>query len=126
MAMTAGTLTSTHFPYIPVRVIVAHWDGDVEALLDTGFDGELILPVSMVMNGKKPIGYDTWFLADGSEIVAPVYIGTVRIGERVLTPIVVTVLGDRPIVGIGLISHFRVILDRGETVTVELDDSTGP
>lgn len=99
---------------------VAHYSGEADALIDTGFDGELIMPANMVLNGKKPIGYDTWFLADGSEIVASIYMGTVRIGDKVFTPVVVTVLGDRPIVGVALIRHFRVILDHGESVTIAL------
>ncbi len=32
------SLTSSHFPYVPLHLQMGHRDADVEALLDTGFD----------------------------------------------------------------------------------------
>jgi len=48
------TFTSAHFPYIPVTVVLNKRIETVEALLDTGFDGDLIIPEGLMTNGKPP------------------------------------------------------------------------
>lgn len=55
--MTAKPIVSTKFPYFPLSVSVERWQGEVTALLDTGFTGDLILPVELVANGKPPFHY---------------------------------------------------------------------
>lgn len=56
-------------------------------------------------------------MADGSEVSAPVYLGTVRIGTRQLGPVTGLVLGDEPIVGLGVITQFRVVIDHDESIS---------
>jgi hypothetical protein len=51
------TFTSAHFPYIPVTVFLNKRTETVEALLDTGFDGDLIIPEGLMTNGKPPDSY---------------------------------------------------------------------
>ena len=48
------TFTSTHYLYIPVTVVLNKRTETVEALLDTGFDGDLIIPEGLMTNGKPP------------------------------------------------------------------------
>ena len=38
------TLISARYPYIPLIVVVNKRSETIEALLDTGFDGDIILP----------------------------------------------------------------------------------
>jgi hypothetical protein len=59
MAMSQP-LFSSHFPYLPFHLEVGHRADDVEALLDTGFDGALAVPPSLVTNGRPPTGYSRW------------------------------------------------------------------
>jgi predicted aspartyl protease len=54
---------------------------DAKALLDTGFDGDLAVPMELIANGQPPDEYRSWTLADGSMIVAPLCYGTVRVGH---------------------------------------------
>lgn len=91
-------MVSFRFPYLPIQVTVGHtMHEEVEALLDTGFDGEVILSPALVKNGEPPDWYVTCRLADGSEVEVPAHVGSVRLGATELTPIVVTALGDEPI-----------------------------
>ena len=48
------TCTSAHFPYIPVTVVLNKRIETIEALLDSGFDGDLIIPEGLMTNGKPP------------------------------------------------------------------------
>ena len=49
-------LTSARFPYIPLTVMVNKRSETIEALLDTGFDGDIILPEGLLTNGNpRPI-----------------------------------------------------------------------
>jgi hypothetical protein len=76
------TFTSAHFPYIPVTVVLNKRTETVEALLDTGFDGDLIIPEGMMTNGKPPDSYLRFTLADqATSVLAPAYLGRVEVAE---------------------------------------------
>lgn len=119
-------LVSRRFPYLRIYLLIHHRTSmamtnmEKEALIDTGFDGDVVLPSSHIFNGEPPDGYLTWKLADGSEVLAPAYVGELMVSSS-LGPfdVVITVLGDEPLVGRNLISHFTVILDHGAKVVVE-------
>ena len=114
-------LVSSRFPYLPVRVYgrEIHYEGD--AVIDTGFDGGVVLP-----SEYKPINVPSrrqrrWTLGDGSPAEAPTYIGRVAVDGFPLLPflIEITILGNEPIIGVDVIRHFSVILDHGRRVIVE-------
>ena len=124
MAMDERRLVSTRFPYLPIHLRVRHsqtadQEGDLVALVDTGFDGDIVIPSDMVTGEAPPAIYLPWILADGSEVLAPAYLGVVRLGRLDPIAVVVTVLGDEPIVGRNLTNHFTIILDHGQRVIVE-------
>ena len=110
---------STHFPYLPLTLTVRERTEPVEALLDTGFDGDVVVPHGLITNGKPPDGYLHWTLADGSTVQAPAYLGTITIGPFGPFEAVITVLGDEPIVGRNLTNHFSILLDHGQRVIVQ-------
>lgn len=117
--MAVSRLTSSRFPYLPVHLEVRRGVHDLEALLDTGFDGDIALPTDLIMNGDPPDGHQRWRLADGSTALAPFYLGIVKLATTELSDIHVTAMGDEPIVGRGIISQFTLILDHGRRVVVE-------
>lgn len=112
-------LVSSHFPYLPLRLSVGDYSGSLEALVDTGFDGDVALPPGLLANGGSPDEYLTWALADGSEVLAAAFLGAARLGDLDPFPVLVTVLGDEPLMGRGIIDRFRVILDHGQRVVLE-------
>ena len=112
-------LTSDHFPYLPISVRILSNSHETEALLDTGFDGDVILPAELVTDGEVPDWHVTCRLADGSEVLAPVYAGAVRVGLVDISPILVMIMGDEPLVGRSVVEHFSVTLDHGRRVIVD-------
>ena len=117
--MNRRRVVSSRFPYLPVHVAVRSARHDVEALLDTGFDGDLALPPELVMNGDPPDGHHRWRLADGSIVRAPFYVGTLRVGATEMMGMLVTAMGDEPIVGRGILTEFTVILDHAQRLIIE-------
>lgn len=115
--MTGG-IVSRRFPYLPIRLEIRLEEHDLEALLDTGFDGDVVVPRALVASRFPPDGHIRWTLADGSGLLAPYYVGTVRVGQLPPISAVVTVLGDEPLVGVGVARHFAVTLDHGRQVII--------
>jgi predicted aspartyl protease len=82
MSKKQPTFSSSHFPYIPVTVFLNKRTETVEALLDTGFDGDLIIPEGLMTNGKPPDSYLRFTLADqATSVLAPAYLGRVEVAE---------------------------------------------
>lgn len=114
------TLVSSHFPYLLVHIQVHKQIRDVDALIDTGFDGFVAMPRETLMNGDPPDGYIPCTLADASKIAAPFYRGIVRIGKFPSFAAIILALGDEPLVGRGVTDKFKVIFDYGKKIIVEL------
>jgi predicted aspartyl protease len=112
-------LISLRFPYLPVRLEVGHETFGEEALLDTGFDGGMAVPPSL-LSGREPDWHRLWQLADGSQVPAPVYQGIVRLGDFQPIPVHVVGLGDEYIIGVGILNRFAITFDHGERVVVDL------
>ena len=117
--MNDQRVISTHFPYVPLHVAVRNRAENVEALLDTGFDGDIVVPEAFATGLGLPDSRSRWQLADGSLVRAPIYLGSVRIGRTELSPVLVIALGDELLVSRNLIAHFTVILDHGHQLTFE-------
>ena len=117
--MSSTPVTSSHFPYLPLTLTVRGRIAAIEALLDTGFDGHVVVPIGLITNGMVPDGSLEWMLADGSVVQAPAYIGSVQVGSFAPVAVVISVLGDEPIVGRAVSDSFRVTLDHGQRVIVE-------
>ena len=127
----ARKLVSNHSPYLFIDFTIDLIDRTIsqekaEALVDTGFTGDLSVPPQIVRNGKTPVPdlYANLTLANGSKARVPVYEGTVVFRElegEIAQPIDVSVfiLGDEVLVGRSLMDHFRVTLDHGKQIIVE-------
>jgi predicted aspartyl protease len=117
------TLSSTRYPYIPLTVTVNKRSETIEALLDTGFDGDIILPEGLLTNGKPPDSYLRFILADqATSVLAPAYLGRVEIaelGDAGASAAIIGVLGNEPILGRNLARRFHIILDHGRQVILE-------
>lgn len=112
------TVTSSRFPYLPVKISTKK-DFELEALVDTGYDGGVILPPKLISNGEVSGWLVDCKLADDSMVKVPAYIGSVRLGNKKLSSITVLVMGDEPIIGREIIKHFKIIFDHGRKVIIE-------
>lgn len=112
-------VTSLHFPYCSIRISTLKRDFKLEALLDTGYDGGVILPPSLITNGETSGWLVNCKLADNSIVEVPAYLGSVRLGNKKLNNITVLIMGDEPIIGREVIKHFKVTLDHGRKIILE-------
>ncbi len=110
-------VVSNHFPYFPVKVAVQNQIEEFEVLLDTGFDGDIIVPQ---LDIKTPDTYVSIRLGDESTILAPACLGSVTIGAKTISPILVISVGFEPILGRNLAKHFSITLDHGRRLIIEL------
>ncbi len=63
-------------------------------------------------------------MADGSEVMAPIFLGTIRFPQldddvAVIVGVTVTVLGDQPLIGQSVLRRFTLTLDHGKQVILE-------
>lgn len=112
-------LTSSHFPYLPVKVSTTKKDFELEALLDTGYDGGVIIPPKLITNGEVSAWLVDCKLADNSIVEVPAYLGSVRLGNKKLNNITVLIMGDEPVIGREIIKHFKITLEYGRKIILE-------
>jgi len=112
-------VVSNRFPYLPILMALGQRGEDLEALLDTGFDGDLAVPPGLIPDGQRPTAYTRWILADGSSVLATTYRGTVRVGPLGPFPALITAIGDEPLVGRGVSDRLRITLDHGQQLIIE-------
>jgi predicted aspartyl protease len=122
-------LTSNKYPFLPLTIHVRvtnrkQFDLQTQALIDTGFSGDIVVPVTEELRQYTPGAYATWTMADGSEVLAPIFLGEIRfpqldeeVGEMV--GVTVTLLGDQALIGQSILRRFTLTLDHGKQVILE-------
>lgn len=115
---------SNHFPYLPIHVRIGlgqipDQEFDMESVVDTGFDSGLAVPRNIINTAVLPDTTMNFYLVDGTEILSPVYLGYIQIGdfEPVLAAIIS--IGDYSLLGREVTDHFRITFDHGVRLTVE-------
>ena len=88
-------------------------------MLDTGFDGALVVPPNWIPATEFRLDFLSWTLADGSAVTAAAYFGTAQIGTLPRFAVLVTALGAEPLVGRGVSDRFSITLDHGQRVIIE-------
>jgi predicted aspartyl protease len=122
-------LTSRQYPFLPLSIRVRltknkHFELDTQALIDTGFSGDIVIPSTKEIKKHEPDAYATWTMADGSEVLASMFLGTIRFPEldedvAEMVGVTVTALGDQALIGQSILKHFTLTLDHGKYVTLE-------
>lgn len=112
-------VSSAHFPYVPIHLQVRQITADVDALLDTGFDGDVVIPASFVERLGSPGALIDAVLADGSQVSIPTYRGFARVGGFAQFFVNVAAVGNEILVGRGVSDRFTIILDHGRQLIVE-------
>jgi clan AA aspartic protease len=122
-------LISRKYPFLPLTIHVRvsnrkNIDLNTQALIDTGFSGDIVVPATGELKQSPPDAYTTWTMADGSEVLAPIFLGSIRFpqfGEDVaeMVGVTVTVLGDQALIGQSILRRFTLTLDHGKQVILE-------
>ena len=114
-------VVSTDYPYLPIRVYIRCHRDEPLALIDTGYTGSLVVPVSNLAGiwNRPPQGPSSRELGDGGIApVAPVYLGTLEIVGLFSATIQITVMGNEYILGRGILSRFEITFGRGQRIIV--------
>jgi predicted aspartyl protease len=122
-------LISSKYPFLPLSIHVRvssrkKIDINTQALIDTGFSGDIVIPATEELKQAAPGAYATWTMADGSEVMAPIFLGSIRFPEldkdvAEMVGVTVTVLGDAALIGQSILRRFTLTLDHGKQVILE-------
>ena len=115
-------------PLLPLGVLAVPGDGggdgrslEIEAVIDTGFDGELTLPSGTIRRLSYPyVGSAGGTLADGSEVQFDYHEGRV-LWHGIARPVAVIAAEGQPLIGMALLHGSRLKMDAvaGGEVLVE-------
>jgi clan AA aspartic protease len=118
-----GTVNALRHPI--VRIVVRGLEGReqvVEGLVDTGFDGTLLLPPDLVSTLALPFhGSRTVLLADGNFHEVANHKGRI-LWEGIERPICIVAAGSQPLLGMTLFVGYRLCVDMvdGGVVTADV------
>ena len=122
-------LTSSKYPFLPLTIHVRvsnrkNIELDTQALIDTGFSGDIVVPATGELKQHPPDAYATWTMADGSEVLAPIFLGTIRFPEldeevAEMVGVTIAVLGDQALIGQSVLRRSTLTLDHGKRVILE-------
>lgn len=115
-------LVSRDYPYLQVEVTVRHSRRRFRALLDTEFDGYVVLPASCQRRFGEPDFSVPTRLADGTEEEFPAYRGGIEVvglRARIVYLAEVMLLGNECLVGQGITALLKVTFDHGLQVVIE-------
>jgi len=89
-----------------------------EAIIDTGFTNDLVVPVSVaIMVGLKKVGVGQISFADGSSRIIELYAGRVRLGSRVFECTIFP-MGSEVLIGMGLLSQYTLCVG-GDVIGID-------
>ena len=118
--MAEAEQVSNVYPFLLVQIRIRDWEHETLALVDTGFEGSLVIPSSAFDSRLgNPDTSSNWTLADGSIVETPVYVGRLEIkGLSAVPDVVISLLGSDYILGRNVIDRFEIILDHGQKLTI--------
>src|SRR5689334_19965805 len=97
--MTLVLIDWLNYPYIPITCSIDGWSMDLTALVDTGFDGALMVPAEIIPRTIQSTGRTVWTFPDGSRVGAFSFAGEVRVGSELVSDVLIYALGDEVLVG---------------------------
>ena len=114
------SLVSRRYPYLDISFTIGGVAHTGEALVDTGFDGAFIFPISLTSALPVEDEWTPWGLVDGSVVLAPSYRAAVRIGAFPSFSAVGHAVGAEFLLGRTIVDQFAVTFDHGQRVIVQL------
>lgn len=118
--MIVGTVSKDRQPFIPLKVKGTSSELDVMALIDTGFNGHVLLPVHIIRELDLSWASQEYVtLGDGSRVTCNFYLGEVEVdGEFIAVTVLAADL--EPLVGVALLDGFQLCMDVIDGGTVQL------
>ena len=102
--MIEGCIDRLEQPLIPVSVIGIRGEAVLDAVVDTGFNGEVCLPVPVAIQlGLELWGSEEFELADGTRREELVFRGEVRFGGENYEVAIILTNADQALIGMGLL-----------------------
>ena len=92
---------------------------EIEALVDTGFDGGLTVPESLIPSRVRPSHEMTLTLGDGSTSSAFAYRGWITIGNLQPVEAVIIALPHQALLGRAVTNRYRLSFLYGREVVLE-------
>ena len=113
-------MTEAPYPSIRIRFTIERTERELDALIDTGFDGYLVVPAALVPDLPRPEYRDRVETASGEEVAVPAFPATIELIDvpgafqgRAIA------LGSEFLVGLMSINRIRLTLDHGRRVIAE-------
>jgi len=114
-------IVSSQFPYLEIQITVRGHTVRDWAYMDTGFDGYVVVPRDQAQIFGPRDYVSLWELGDASLAQAEEYLGQVQLVGATETFLArITALGNEYIIGRALLDRWRILLNRGRRVEVEL------
>ena len=110
--MIRGFVNENDEPLLPIALILKNRPRRFEAVLDTGFNGHLSVPQSIVrQSGWYFAGYEEYEIATGDRVRERVYLGRMILDRQRLTTHVVTSRAKDILIGTKLLSDKMLCVD---------------
>lgn len=110
--MIRGFVNENDEPLIPISLLLKNRPRRFQAVLDTGFNGYLSMPESVVQrSGWYFSGYEEYEIATGDRVRERVYLGEVIFDRQRFTTHVVTSRAEDILIGTRLLSHKTLHVD---------------
>ncbi|MAF50650.1 MAG: hypothetical protein CMH64_01030 [Nanoarchaeota archaeon] len=86
-----------------------------EVLLDSGFNGQLMLPIKLIKKLKlKHVGYSDYLSADGEEIVTKLYDVAVKLFDESMKVEALSTDSDLSLAGMELLHNYKIVIERSK------------
>jgi hypothetical protein len=120
----SSSARSTRFPYLSVHVRLGNlqypdFEFDVDALVDTAFDGGLIVPRDLIPGRVHSPGQQWCEFADGIRVLVPFYQGFLTIGSLQPVAAYVMALPNQALLGRAVTDHFKLTFWYGRQGVLE-------
>ena len=107
-----GSIDEYGHCWVPVTIVGLRQEISVEAILDTGFDGWVCLPMRLAVQlGLELCGFQTVELADGTQKEELVFSSEVIFGNKRDEVDITLTSGGDTLVGLGLLANSVVSID---------------
>jgi predicted aspartyl protease len=107
-----GSIDAYGHCWVPITIVGLRQEIFVEAILDTGFDGWVCLPMRLAVQlGLELCGFQTVELADGTRKEELVFSGEVIFGDKRGEVDITLTSGGDTLVGLGLLANSVMTID---------------